>query len=37
MATKEDVKVVKSLAVPLVIGTILVVTIALVGRIMTSK
>ena len=37
MAVKEDVQIAKSLVVPLVIGTIAVIAIALVGRAMTSK
>lgn len=37
MATKEDIQVVKTLAVPFIIGTIFVVGIALLGRIMTGR
>jgi len=37
MATKEEAQVAKSLVVPVVIGTIAVVFIALLGRAMTNK
>ena len=35
--SKEDIKVLKGMVVPLVLGTILVVGIALLGRYMTEK
>lgn len=37
MAAKEEAKIIKGLAVPLIIGTVVVVGIALLGRIMTEK
>jgi hypothetical protein len=37
MAAKDDVKILKSLVVPFAIGTLVVVGIALLGRIMTER
>lgn len=37
MAAKEEAKILKGLAVPFIIGTIVVVGIALLGRIMTER
>ncbi len=37
MSNKEDTKALKTLAVPIIIGTFIVVGVALLGKIMTEK
>lgn len=37
MAEKEDLRIIKGLAAPFIIGTLVVVGIALLGRIMTES